>query len=162
MNYSPLTVSQVVECQQFIHFWNCLCMIKHILSATVLFLGLSACQSHTQIVSNEQLLGTWHVEAVLDVPTIENSPANIVFAPNGELTGNNSCNQFFGHYAQQGNQLQIAPTGATMKACVDILISQEQVLMQAISQVQQVDFSKGKLNLLAKNGNTLVVLSKRS
>ena len=137
-------------------------MIKHILGATVIFLGLSACQSHTQIVSNEQLIGTWHVEVVLDTPTINNSPANLVFAPNGELTGNNSCNQFFGRYAQQGHLLQLAPSGSTMKACIDSLITQEAELMQAISLVQQVDFSKGKLNLLSINGDTLLVLTKQS
>ncbi|MBB1428363.1 META domain-containing protein [Shewanella frigidimarina] len=137
-------------------------MIKHILGATVIFLGLSACQSHTQIVSNEQLIGTWHVEVVLDTPTINNSPATLVFAPNGELTGNNSCNQFFGRYIQQGHLLQLAPSGSTMKACIDSLITQEAELMQAISLVQQVDFSKGKLNLLSLNGDTLLVLTKQS
>ncbi|ABI70501.1 META domain-containing protein [Shewanella frigidimarina] len=137
-------------------------MIKHILGATVIFLGLSACQSHTQIVSNEQLIGTWHVEVVLDTPTINNSPATLVFAPNGELTGNNSCNQFFGRYTQQGHLLQLAPSGSTMKACIDSLITQEAELMQAISLVQQVDFSKGKLNLLSLNGDTLLVLTKQS
>ncbi|AZG74539.1 META domain-containing protein [Shewanella livingstonensis] len=137
-------------------------MIKHILGAAVIFLGLSACQNHTQIVSNEQLIGTWHVDVVLDTPTVNNSPANLTFAPNGELTGNNSCNQFFGRYAQQGNLLQLAPSGTTMKACVDSLMTQETELMQAISLVQQVDFSKGKLNLLSINGDTLLVLTKQS
>ncbi|AZG35008.1 META domain-containing protein [Shewanella psychromarinicola] len=137
-------------------------MIKHILGATVIFLGLSACQNHTQIVSNEQLIGTWHVEVVLDTPTINNSPAKLVFAQNGELSGNNSCNQFFGHYNQQGNRLQMAPSGSTMKACVDSLMAQEADLMHAIAQVQQIDFSKGKLNLLSEKGDTLLVLTKQS
>jgi len=137
-------------------------MIKHILSATVIFLGLSACQNQTHIVSNEQLIGRWHVDVVLDTPTINNSPANIVFAQHGELSGNNSCNQFLGRYAQQGHRLQIAPSGSTMKACVDSLMAQEAELMQAIAQVQQLDFSKGKLKLLSENGDTLLVLTKQS
>ena len=141
-------------------------MIKHILGATVIFLGLSACQSQPQIVSNEQLMGqlmgSWHVDVVLDTPTINNSPANLVFAPNGQLTGNNSCNQFSGYYAQHGNLLQLAPSDSTMKACVDSLMTQEVDLMKAISLVQKIDFSKGKLNLLSKKGDTLLVLTKQT
>ena len=137
-------------------------MIKHILGATVIFLGLSACQSQPQVVSHEQLMGRWHVDVVLDTPTINNSPANLVFSPNGQLTGNNSCNQFSGHYAQQGNLLQLAPSNSTMKACVDSLMIQEADLMKAISLVQQIDFSKGKLNLLSKKGDTLLVLTKQA
>ncbi|MGX9460006.1 META domain-containing protein [Shewanella sp. A14] len=136
-------------------------MIKHIIGSIFIFLGLSACQSQTQIVSNDQLVGLWHVDVVLDTPTINNSPATLVFAENGELTGNNSCNQFSGHYTQQGNMLQLTPSGSTMKACVDSLIAQETELMQAISLVKQIDFSKGKLNLLSKNGVTLLILTKQ-
>ncbi len=137
-------------------------MIKHILGAAVIVIGLSACQSPSATVSNEQLIGTWHVDTVLDTPTIHNSPATLVFAADGELTGNNSGNQFFGSYAQQGNFLQLAPAGTTMKACVDSFMSQEAELMQAISLVQQIDFSKGKLNLLSEKGDTLLVLTRQS
>ena len=49
-----------------------------------------------------------------------------------------------------------------MKACVDSFMSQEAELMQAISLVQQIDFSKGKLNLLSEKGDTLLVLTRQS
>ena len=135
-------------------------MIKPILTAAVLFIGLSACQNQPLQLSSDQLIGTWHVETVLDTPAIYHSPANIVFAQDGQLTGNNSCHQFFGQYTQQGNQLQLTTVGATMKACIDSLMAQKADLMQAISLVQHADFSNGKLNLLAKNGDTLLVLSR--
>lgn len=98
-------------------------MIKPILCATGLLFGPSACQTQPQIVTQQQLLGTWNVDVVVDIPAIYNSPANIVFSRDGQLSGNNSCNQFFGHYVQQGSQLQMATQGATMKACIDALMA---------------------------------------
>jgi heat shock protein HslJ len=49
-----------------------------------------------------------------------------------------------------------------MKACVDSLMAQEADLMKAITQVQQLDFSRGKLKLLSANSDTLLVLTKQS
>ncbi|MCL1105552.1 META domain-containing protein [Shewanella algicola] len=86
----------------------------------------------------------------------------MAFSRDGQLSGHNSCNQFFGHYIQQGHQLQIATQGATMKACIDALVAQEAKLMQAISLVKHVNISNGKLNLMAANGDTLLVLTKHS
>ncbi|WP_372940770.1 META domain-containing protein [Shewanella sp.] len=137
-------------------------MIKPILCAIGLLSSLCACQTQPQIVTQEQLLGTWNVDVVVDTPAIYNSPANIVFSQNGQLSGNNSCNQFFGHYVQQGSRLQIATQGATMKACIDALMAQEAKLMQAISLVKHVDISDGKLNLMSANGDTLLRLTKHT
>ncbi|GGP52149.1 hypothetical protein GCM10009347_18950 [Shewanella algicola] len=49
-----------------------------------------------------------------------------------------------------------------MKACIDALVAQEAKLMQAISLVKHVNISNGKLNLMAANGDTLLVLTKHS
>ncbi|MFV7771812.1 META domain-containing protein [Shewanella marisflavi] len=137
-------------------------MFKKCIFIATTLLGLSACQS-VSILDNEDLdiLGTWHIEATQGKPVIDYSPAQLVFAADGALSGNNSCNQFFGQYQLDGRSLTLSPAGNTMKACVDALMQQEQKVMQSMSMVTQGTLTKGKLLLSDADGNTVLVLSKQ-
>lgn len=136
-------------------------MLKQLFFVSSLLLGLSACQtSPTLDTPNIVLEGTWYIEAVQGKAVIDYSPAQLIFAQDGKLSGNNSCNQFFGQYQLNGQQLKLLPAGNTMKACVDALMDQEQRVMQAMAQVTQANEAKGKLLLKDIDGNTQLVLSK--
>lgn len=136
-------------------------MIKQTLIASAILLGLTACQNTDPIgLEHPTLEGTWYVEVALDMPVIDYSPAQLIFAADGSLTGNNSCNNFFGQYQQNGEALTLAPAGSTRKACVDALMDQEQRVMQAMPQVKRAQMTQGKLNLLDDKGITVLVLSK--
>lgn len=135
-------------------------MLKQTLLLSVLFLGLSACQSAN--VSHQepvQLQGSWHIEAVQGQPTVDYSPAQITFDAEGNISGNNSCNHFFGQYSQQGQALQIIPGGSTMKACVDALMQQEHKVMQALPLVAKAKLVKGRLTLLSSDAKAILVLT---
>lgn len=134
-------------------------MIKQTLILGTLLIGLSACQSPS-VTPNLELVGTWHVEVALAQPVIDYSPAQLTFADDGMLSGNNSCNNFFGTYQQAGNQLSLSPKGNTMKACVDALMRQEQNVMTAMPKVVSANMAQGKLLLSDANGETVLVLSK--
>ncbi|MGS0689860.1 META domain-containing protein [Shewanella sp. 0m-4] len=137
-------------------------MIKQSLIVASLLLGLAACQSTPQTqVEDLAIEGTWHIESAQGQPVIDYSPAELIFDAEGNLTGNNSCNNFFGGYVLSGQSLQLQPAGSTMKACVDALMAQEQRVMQAMPKVTQAEMAKGKLVLKDADDNTVMVLSKK-
>lgn len=137
-------------------------MIKQSFIIASLLLGLSACQSIQQAqIEDLAIEGTWHIEAANGQPVIDYSPAQLTFEAQGKLTGNNSCNDFFGSYTLSGQSLQLQPAGNTMKACVDALMVQEQRVMQAMPDITQGKITKGKLLLQDANNKTRLVLSKK-
>ena len=133
--------------------------LKSFFIATTFF-ALSACQSTAQPEPQEiELTGTWHIEVIMGNPVIDYSPAQLIFSQDGKLTGNNSCNSFFGEYSIQGSSITLSPSGNTMKACVDALMAQEQRVMTAMPKVTSGQIAKGKLVLKDANGKTQFVLS---
>ncbi|ABV86103.1 META domain-containing protein [Shewanella pealeana] len=137
-------------------------MIKQSFILASLLLGLTACQSSPQTqVEDLTIEGTWHIESANGQPVIDYSPAELIFAADGKLTGNNSCNNFFGNYVLAGQSLQLQPAGSTMKACVDALMAQEQRVMQVMPEVTQAQMAKGKLVLKDADNKTVLVLSKK-
>ncbi|MGI3004096.1 META domain-containing protein [Shewanella carassii] len=135
-------------------------MIKKTLVAAALLLGLAACQTTPDTQGQPlPLEGSWHVESILGQPTIDYSPAQLVFADDGKLSGNNSCNNFFGTYSLEGQKLKLVPAGSTMKACVDALMAQEQLVMQVLPQVVKGEIQDGKLLLLGSDERVLMQLS---
>jgi len=125
-------------------------------------LGLTACQSTPSAeITGVEVQGSWHIESAQGQPVIDYSPAQLIFAADGTLSGNNSCNEFFGQYQLEGSRLTLSPAGHTMKACVDALMHQEQRVMQAMEQITLAQESKGKLVLKDDNGKIQLVLSKK-
>ncbi len=135
-------------------------MLKKAFILSALLFGLTACESADSAKNDTiPLLGSWHIEMVQGQPTIDYSPAQITFEAEGQLHGNNSCNNFFGQYTQQGQELKLSPAGSTMKACVDALMQQEHKVMQAMPLVTQAKLVQGRLTLLGSDDKPLLVLS---
>lgn len=135
-------------------------MLKQTFIFGAFVLGLTACQS-ADTAKNDTipLQGSWHIEVVQGQPTIDYSPAQIAFDAEGKLHGNNSCNNFFGQYTQQGQELKLMPAGSTMKACVDSLMQQEHKVMQAMPLVAKAKLQQGRLTLLSSDDKAVLVLS---
>ncbi|QYJ74540.1 META domain-containing protein [Shewanella sp. FJAT-52076] len=124
-------------------------------------LALVGCQSSPYSDAVEfNLLGSWHIEQVKDRPVIDYSPAKLVFEEGNKLLGNNSCNNFFGSFKLQGNQLLLTPSGTTRKACVDALMDQEARVADALPRVRKLDEAEGKLRLFDSEGKVLLILSR--
>lgn len=136
-------------------------MLKQTFIVSALLLGLTACQG-TDLTKNNSipLEGSWHIEAIQGKPVIDYSPAHITFEAEGKLHGNNSCNNFFGQYIQQGQELKLTPAGSTMKACVDALMQQEHKVMQAMPLVAKATLVEGRLTLLSNDDKPVLILSK--
>ena len=48
----------------------------------------------------------------------------VQFNPDGRITGNGGCNQFFGGYTISGNHIKIGPLGSTRKGCPGLLLAE--------------------------------------
>ncbi|GLP97269.1 META domain-containing protein [Paraferrimonas sedimenticola] len=137
--------------------------MKRLTITALLLSSLFGCASQSDSATEAKTLdlqGNWHIEYIGDMPVIDYSPAKVMFQEEGKLSGNTSCNQFFGSYQQQGESLTISPAGTTMKACVDALMEQEQRTMQALSKVTQARMNKGRLEFLDQASGVVMILTK--
>ncbi|WP_425313076.1 META domain-containing protein [Pseudomonas putida] len=85
-----------------------------------------------------QLMGReWFIEDIAGKGVVDNSPASLLFMPNGRLAGNASCNRLMASYTQDGDGLLIGDAGATMMACPEALMNQERSLLDLLSMVER-------------------------
>lgn len=132
-------------------------MIKKAIIAGALVALVSGCQTMKK-EEPVNLNGSWKIVSIMGEKTADFSPAELTFAKDGKLNGNNSCNNFFATYTQNGNQLTINLGGSTMKACVDTLMAQEQLVTEALPNVAQIKLENSKLELQNAKGKTLLSL----
>lgn len=106
---------------------------------------------------NPQLTGReWFIEDIAGRGVIDNSPASLLFLPDGRLAGNASCNRLISSYTLDGDALSISEAGATMMACPEALMNQERSLLDLLSAVDgyAVD-DTGALILSTPDGETI-------
>lgn len=107
------------------------------------------------------ITGDWVIEQIGDQPVVPDSPARLSFGADGRVSGNLSCNQGVGRYAQQGASLSLGEGMAmTKRACVGPLGEQESRLVAALGKVDTVAVLGDKLELRAKEGALLVRATK--
>lgn len=137
-------------------------MIKHFFGAVAVIFSLSACQATSNTDSQYNIIGEWHVDSVQSNTVIDYSSAKIIFAADGKLSGNTSCNDFFGQYQIEGKQLRLTSEGLTRKACIEALMQQEQQVLQALPLISQMQMVQDQLHLLDQSGKTIMVLTEIS
>ena len=135
-------------------------MKKIFFLAGLITAGVTACSNVSEPQTQLNLIGSWKIEYIMGQPTVDYNPAQINFDADGRLTGNNSCNNFFGTYTQQGNKLTLNPGGNTMKACVEALMAQEQLVTQAMPMVKTTAMKAGRLELSGDQGQVMLILTK--
>lgn len=101
--------------------------------------------------------GEWRVEDIAGAGVIDNSPATLLFGPEGRLSGNASCNRLIASYTVEGSRLTISPAGTTMMACPPALMDQERKLVDLIGTVTRYSIDRtGKLILISASGKSIV------
>ena len=118
--------------------------------------GSGASSARTVAVAALQA-GEWRVEDIAGAGVIDNSPATLLFAPDGRLSGNASCNRLIASYKVKGSKLTISPTGTTMMACPPALINQERKLVDLLGTVTGYSIDRtGTLILTSASGERIV------
>lgn len=117
---------------------------------------LFACQTAGGTPDDPELLiGTWQLETVGGQPVIEDSRASLAF--NGtELSGNGSCNRFFGTYQYRDGLLTTSHLAGTKMMCSPSVMAQEDEIFALLNQASQVRMHKDTLRLLDDRGQVLI------
>ncbi len=77
----------------------------------------------------------WLIQDIAGMGVIDNSPASLLFLPDGSLAGNTTCNRLIGSYEAADSGLTLGLLGTTMMACPPALADQEQKLLRSLAQV---------------------------
>mgnify|MGYP003678559604 CR=1 FL=1 len=77
----------------------------------------------------------WFIEDIAGKGVIDNSPASLLFMPDGRLGGNATCNSLIAGYTVDGDTLSIDKPGATMMACPEALMNQERRFLDLLGSV---------------------------
>lgn len=78
----------------------------------------------------------------------------------GQVSGNATCNRFFGAYSLEGDALMIQPGGSTLMACPEEFMTQEQAFMGALEQVGGYAIADDTLQLRNAAGDVLLTFHK--
>jgi putative lipoprotein len=98
------------------------------------------------------LRGTeWVLEDLAGAGVVDRVQATLVFAQDGTVSGNSSCNQFSGPVTVKANEISFGGFAVTRKACVEAVMHQEQRYLDALRAVQRFEI-KGSLLFLHGDG----------
>lgn len=108
------------------------------------------------------LRGAWLVESIAGAGVIADSPVTLAFGGAGQVAGSGGCNRWFAEYELTGEGLRIGQAGATMMACAEPIMAQEQRFFAALAQVTGFDIdAAGGLVLLAAEQPILIARAAR-
>jgi heat shock protein HslJ len=107
---------------------------------------------------------TWLLESYLNLEgqqteRLPQTRVTINFA-DGEVNGSAGCNNYFGPYELNGNNLTIGPLGSTMMMCVqDDTAIQETAYLANLGNVASYEIIDNQLQLLDADGQTVLVFN---
>ena len=100
---------------------------------------------------------TWVAEDINGRGVIDNAQSTFSVASDGKVSGRGGCNGYFAQATIDGNSIKIGKAGATMMACAQALMDQEQKFFAALEKTAayRID-GAGKLFLVDANGADIV------
>ena len=81
---------------------------------------------------------------------LDNVQATLAFQETGKVSGNGSCNRFFGSAKINGNAIEFGPLGATRMACPEAVMNQEAKYMGALQAADHFEWKAPYLLLHCK------------
>lgn len=105
------------------------------------------------------LHGDWKIAAIGEAPVLTDSEPTLAFDADGRVSGNGSCNRYFGGFKLTGEGLMISETGASMMMCPQPLMDQERKLLRALESVRRFEVvASGGLRLVGGDGRPVISL----
>jgi len=99
------------------------------------------------MVELNTLAGTrWVAETITGEPAAEGVISTVAFAADGQVSGNAGCNNYFGSFAVEGENISFGHMGATQKMCIDeAMMVQEGRFLGALGQAERFEIQDGAL-----------------
>lgn len=102
------------------------------------------------------VLGEWTIAGIDGKPPVAESTPTLAFDAEGKVSGNGSCNRFFGSYTLTGEGLTVGEVGSSMMMCDEPLMDQERVMFDILAGVARFEIgTDGVLILHDHDGRTI-------
>jgi heat shock protein HslJ len=90
-------------------------------------------------------------------PVLDGTEITLEFdADAGQVGGSGGCNNFFGGFQLEGNQLSFGPLGSTMMACEPAVMDQEIAFLAALQAAESVELQDERLTIASADGEAMV------
>ena len=128
-----------------------------ILSAAALLFLAAGCLSPGSGRDADLNGTTWQLESFAGNQLLESTAFTAEFEDT-QIRGDAGCNQYFGTYQVEGNQVTITDLGWTEMACLDPegLMEQEQQILNLLGEVQSFQRENGTLQMTTAGGQELI------
>lgn len=105
--------------------------------------------------------GRWLAEDILGGGVIDNVQTVLEIGADGKVTGSSGCNRITGTAKIAGDSIAFGPVAATRMACLPAVSDQEQKFFDVLGRARrwQADPGRGKLMLLGRGGEVLIVMA---
>lgn len=134
-------------------------MKKYWLVLLAILLAVSACTTEEPSAS---LLGSWKLTsygpASAPTPAVADAEAGLTFHEGGTVTGNSGCNGLGGSYTIEGDQVTFSEIVATLMACDDPRMVQEDAVQQVLTDTATYKIEGNTLTLT--NNDMVLVLTR--
>jgi heat shock protein HslJ len=103
------------------------------------------------------LQGEWVIETIGGKAIVPESKPSMTFGPEGKLSGNASCNRYFGPYELTGEGIKISNLATSMMMCDEKTMEQERLLLKSLQSTTRFEVDQaGKLILIGADGAAVV------
>jgi heat shock protein HslJ len=92
----------------------------------------------------------WALKDLGGAETLAHVPATLVFQEAGKVSGNASCNRFFGQAKIEESSIKLGPLGATRMACSEAIMNQEARYLNALQAAERFEWKDPYLLLKSK------------
>ncbi|MDQ2841784.1 MAG: META domain-containing protein [Acidobacteriota bacterium] len=92
----------------------------------------------------------WLLEDLAGSGVIDRVQATLAFPEVGKVSGNGSCNRFFGASEISGHLIKLGPFGTTRMACPEAVMDQETKYLNALQAAERFDWKDPYLLLYVK------------
>ncbi len=107
------------------------------------------------------LHGQWSLRQIDGKAIVADAQPTLAFGSDGRVSGDGSCNRFFGSYVLTGEGLSFSGLGTSRMACAQPILDQESSFMQILGAVIRFDIgSDGSLVLHGSDGRALLARRK--
>jgi len=108
------------------------------------------------------LKGKWTVKKIDGRPAAKGPKISLNFGAEAQLTGNASCNRYFGSYALSAESLTISQLGTSMMMCDRPIMDQETQFLGILREIQRFAIGQDRsLILHAKDGRSIAASRNR-
>lgn len=139
-------------------------LAKLLLKSTMAALALvSATICMAQNAAREQdLIGTsWLVEDIGGGGVVDKARSTLEFVESGRVAGLGACNRYMGPVSFDDDGVSFGNLAATLMACPEALMNQEQRYFQALAKVDRMEISnQGQILVAYSDGDPVLRFSR--